>query len=98
MKRCGFGDVVPEESCVSVQYNSFLEYHDEPYDSTYLRGRPQKINLKDGEVLPGLAMAIQSMKKNEISLFLIHPSLGYGQLGCPPRIPPGKYFKLVVFI
>ena len=28
------------------------------------------------------------MKKDEISMFLIHPDFYMGALGCPPRIPP----------
>jgi len=31
--------------CVSVHYNAYLEYGDEPFDSTYLRRRPQSFNL-----------------------------------------------------
>ena len=30
---------------VSVHYNAYLEYGDEPYDSTYLRTRPESYNL-----------------------------------------------------
>jgi len=30
---------------VLVHYNAYLEYGDEPYDSTYLRTRPESYNL-----------------------------------------------------
>ena len=32
-------------SCVLVHYNAYLEYGDEPYDSTYLRTKPETYNL-----------------------------------------------------
>jgi len=30
---------------ISVHYNGYLEYGDEPFDSTYLRRKPQSFNL-----------------------------------------------------
>jgi len=32
-------------NCIIVHYNAYLEYGDEPYDSTYLRMRPESYNL-----------------------------------------------------
>lgn len=39
-------------------------------------------------MIPGLEIAISSMKKFEKALFIIQPDLAYGELGCEPRIPP----------
>jgi len=40
-----------------------------------------------GVLLPGIEIAILSMKKCEKSEYIIQPQLAYGPLGCPPRIP-----------
>ena len=37
------------------------------------------------QLLPGLEIAIKSMKKNEQSEFLISSTYGFGEFGCPPR-------------
>ena len=86
----GYGIVVPEAACVTVHYNAYVEYGYEPYDSSWLRGRPIRFRLNRSCVIPGLDIAIKTMKKGEHARFLIHPDLGYGKFGCPPRIPPGK--------
>ncbi|XP_069692399.1 inactive peptidyl-prolyl cis-trans isomerase FKBP6-like isoform X2 [Periplaneta americana] len=83
----GSGSLVPEGAYVTVHYNAYVEYGDEPYDSTWLRGQPLSFRLQRGYVIIGLDVAISSMKKGETSRFLIHPDLGYGKMGCPPRIP-----------
>lgn len=43
--------------------------------------------LEDSGLLPGVEIAIRSMSIGEHSRFLIHHSLMYGELGCPPDIP-----------
>lgn len=83
----GEGPIVPEEAIVRTHYNGFVEYNDEPFDSTRLRGEVFKFRLKYGSVIPGWEIAIRTMKKGEISQFLISPAYGFGELGCPPRIP-----------
>jgi FK506-binding protein 6 len=80
---------VPENAVVTVHYGAYVEYDDEPYDSTWMRGCPLKCDLYRG-FIPGLFVGIASMKKGEISRFLIHPDMGYGKMGCPPRIPQSK--------
>ena len=40
-----------------------------------------------GEVLPGYEIAIRSMRKGEVSRFLIKPEYMFGKMGCPPRVP-----------
>ena len=34
------------------------------------------------------------MKKTELARFLIHPAYAFGEIGCPPRIPPNATSKL----
>ncbi|ESO12443.1 hypothetical protein HELRODRAFT_158977 [Helobdella robusta] len=41
-----------------------------------------------GNTIEGFEVAVASMKKREVSRFLICPEYAYGSRGCPPRIPP----------
>ena len=41
----------------------------------------------DGSV-PGMHVAVSTMKKGEKSRFIFRPEYYYGELGCAPRIPP----------
>ncbi|KAF2880877.1 hypothetical protein ILUMI_25293 [Ignelater luminosus] len=86
--REGYGSVLPEKGSVTIHYNAYFEYNDEPFDSTYLRKQPLNFVLNQGYVLPGLDYAVSTMKLNEKSQFLIHFDYAYGKLGCAPRIPP----------
>lgn len=45
----GVGPMVPEGAFVRVHYNGYLEYCDEPYDSSRLRGRDQQFRLGNGQ-------------------------------------------------
>eukprot|EP00057_Strongylocentrotus_purpuratus_P001741 XP_001201219.3 PREDICTED: inactive peptidyl-prolyl cis-trans isomerase FKBP6 [Strongylocentrotus purpuratus] len=72
---------------LTVHYNCYVEYSDEPYDSTRLRNRPERCKLGAGSVIPGMDLALSTMRTGEMSKFLIHPDHAYGKLGVPPRIP-----------
>lgn len=87
----GIGSIVPEGSMVRIHYSGRFEYADEPFDSSYLQGnkRPKTFKLGEGILLPGMELGICTMKRGEISHFLIHPDYYMGELGCPPRIPGG---------
>lgn len=85
----GVGQIVPEDSIVLIHYVAHFENIIEPFDVSYLHGnRPRRCSLGEGELLPGLEIAIKTMRKGEHARFLIHPDLAYRELGCPPRIPP----------
>lgn len=71
-----------------VHYNGYLEYSDEPYDSSRLRNQPQRFHLGQGEVIAGWDLGVATMKKSEIARFLIKSEYAFGSMGCPPRIPP----------
>lgn len=79
---------VPNRATITIHYSLYLEGQDEPYDSSILRGKCERYILDDGQLLPGLEIAIKSMKKKEHSEFLISSAYGFGEFGCPPRIPP----------
>lgn len=88
--NAGVGEAIPDRASVTFHYNAFLEHSDEPFDSTLLRGRPERKLLDDGELLPGLNLAIKTMRCGETSRFLIWPQYAFGKTGCPPRIPGGE--------
>ncbi|XP_077995368.1 inactive peptidyl-prolyl cis-trans isomerase FKBP6-like [Glandiceps talaboti] len=87
MIKGGMGETIPPSSYCKIHYNGYLEYSDEPYDSTRLRNKPQTLKLGEGMCIPGLEIAVASMRKGEFSRFLVKPEYGYGKQGCPPRIP-----------
>ena len=76
---------VPSRATITIHYSLYLEGQDEPYDSSILRGKCERYILDDGQLLPGLEIAIKSMKKKEHSEFLISSAYGFGEFGCPPR-------------
>ncbi|XP_066148446.1 inactive peptidyl-prolyl cis-trans isomerase FKBP6 [Euwallacea fornicatus] len=86
--QVGYGNKPDPKSIVRVHYNAYIEFNEEPFDSTYARKTPHQFVVATGEVLPGLDIAVQSMQLNEMSQFLIKPHLAYGTQGCLDRIPP----------
>lgn len=83
----GIGGDIPSEAVVIFHYSAFLEYSDEPFDSTHLRNKPERKRLDGSGLLPGVNIALKTMRKNETSRFLIKPHYAFGKMGCPPRIP-----------
>ncbi|KAL8162931.1 hypothetical protein V2J09_014420 [Rumex salicifolius] len=57
-------------------------------DPTGEKATPFKFKLGQHEVINGLDEGIGTMKKGEKAIFTIPPSLGYGEAGYPPHIPP----------
>lgn len=86
----GVGHCIPDGASVTFHYSAFLEYSDEPFDSTMLREQPERKLLDAGEMIPGLNVAIKTMRRGEKSRFLIQPQYAFGEVGCPPRIPGGE--------
>ncbi|XP_055386503.1 inactive peptidyl-prolyl cis-trans isomerase shutdown [Condylostylus longicornis] len=88
--------IVPDRARVSIQYTSYAEDSSKTFDSTYLRGKPHTFHTGNHEVLPGIEEAVKTMKLEEESQFIISYKLLYGELGCPPRIPPKKDYLFVI--
>ena len=76
---------IPEKGTVTIHFSIRLEYQDEPFDSTYFRGRPERYRLDDGQLLPGIEIGIKTMKNKELAEFLIDSNYAFGEMGCPPR-------------
>lgn len=98
-RREGVGEKVPEGAQVSIKYIGYFEYQDEPFDSSYAHGSgPDVFRLGQGQVIPGLELGISTMRKHEISVFLIKADYAYGPLGCQPRIPPNQEVLFAVYL
>ncbi|CAG9770735.1 unnamed protein product [Ceutorhynchus assimilis] len=86
--REGYGNY-PEENCIArIHYNSYTEFSETPFDCTYARKKPMSVTIGKTSIIPGLHYAIQTMKINELSQFLIGPELAYGEMGVFERILP----------
>merc|ERR1711981_994967 len=76
-----------EKGSITIHYSLSIEGQDEPFDSTYLRGKCERHRLDDNRLIPGLSIAVRSMKNHEKSEFIIGPEYAFGDMGCPPRVP-----------
>lgn len=86
--RAGDGPVVPEHANVLFHYNCYIgEDAVQPFDSTWLRNVPHRSSLEHVTV-PGLMIAMRTMRRGERCRVVMTHEYGYGAMGCPPRIPP----------
>lgn len=77
----GIGDVMGRRKTrLHWSYSMFNEKADDSYDSSFMGGEHVKINLWD-EVMPGIWLALETMKKGEESQFVIDYKLMFGELG-----------------
>ncbi|XP_025999400.1 inactive peptidyl-prolyl cis-trans isomerase FKBP6 isoform X2 [Astatotilapia calliptera] len=83
----GEGPPVPENASVLIHYSGFLEYSDQPFETTTHLKYPQMMKLGRDVTLAGLELGLLTMKKGEFSRFLLQPQYAYGEMGCPPFIP-----------
>jgi FK506-binding protein 6 len=87
--RPGDGIPIPDNSKIYVHYVCTADGSlGEPYDSTVSRGHPHAIDFRNSDVLVGLFLSIKSMSLREVAKFWIRYDYAFGELGCPPRIPP----------
>ncbi|RXG72334.1 Inactive peptidyl-prolyl cis-trans isomerase FKBP6 [Armadillidium vulgare] len=96
----GVGPDIPREAQVVFHYSAYLEYADEPFDSTLLRNQPQRAYLNEEDTLPGIKIGLRTMRTKEKARIpyqtpsmLLVSDFGFNfsitkKLGCPPRIPP----------
>ena len=59
------------------------------FDSSWERGRPFKFAVGGGKAIKGWDRGVRGMKVGGRRKLVIPASLGYGDMGAPPVIPPG---------
>lgn len=84
----GEGPPVPENASVIMHYSAFLEYSNQPFETTLNVKYPRIMKLGRDVTLAGLELGLLTMMKGEFSRFLFQPQYAYGNMGCPPFIPP----------
>lgn len=84
----GVGPLIPENCTIILHYNAYVsDNKSEPFDSTWLRNQPHRCSLEE-LMVPGLAVAVRSMRRGEQCRVVVSPKYGFGDMGCRPRIPP----------
>ncbi|XP_071538446.1 inactive peptidyl-prolyl cis-trans isomerase FKBP6 [Panulirus ornatus] len=96
--RPGIGGGIPSKASVTFHYNCYIQFVDEPFDSSFLRNKPEKKVVDSGDMLPGLNIAIKTMRKNETSRFLIRSQYAFKEVGCPPRIPGNETILYEIYV
>ena len=76
----GVGSDLPANSTVTFNYNCYLEYGDEPFDSSHFIRKPRKTCLADPDVIKGLAIGLRSMRLKEKARFLIRHDYAFGKV------------------
>ncbi|XP_040574909.1 peptidyl-prolyl cis-trans isomerase FKBP4 [Lepeophtheirus salmonis] len=74
---------------VTVHYTGTLHSDGSKFDSSRDRGDQFKFKVGVGQVIKGWDIGIMSMYIGEKSVFTIQSDFGYGDMGSPPKIPPG---------
>ncbi|XP_063047978.1 inactive peptidyl-prolyl cis-trans isomerase FKBP6 [Engraulis encrasicolus] len=83
----GEGPLVPRDASVLVKLSGYLEYADEPFESTSKYKYPRMMKLGRDVTVMGLEVGLLTMQKGELANFLLRPEYAYGKMGCPPLIP-----------
>ncbi|XP_037305170.2 inactive peptidyl-prolyl cis-trans isomerase FKBP6 [Pungitius pungitius] len=86
--QSGEGPPIPENASVLIHYSGFLEYSHRPFETTTHFKYPRMMKLGRDVTLAGLEMGLLTMRRGEFARFLFQPQYAYGDMGCPPLIPP----------
>ncbi|KAE8752448.1 hypothetical protein FOCC_FOCC000919 [Frankliniella occidentalis] len=94
--REGIGEIISPNALVRLHYEGYMEFNEVPFDSTLLRGQSAEFVLGCSGMIPGLDMGVATMRSREKAEFILQPSVAFGAIGCPPRIPPNSEVLFVV--
>jgi FKBP-type peptidyl-prolyl cis-trans isomerase len=83
----GTGQEVKSGDTVVMHYRGTLEDGTQ-FDSSYDRGEPFTTQIGVGQVIQGWDQGVPGMKVGGKRKLTIPASLGYGEQGAPPSIPP----------
>ncbi|NXU59200.1 FKBP6 isomerase, partial [Turnix velox] len=72
----------------AVKFSGYLEECSEPFCTSSYSKYPRLMKLGEDITLLGLEIGLLTMKKGEVARFVFTPRYAYGQMGCPPVIPP----------
>jgi cyclophilin family peptidyl-prolyl cis-trans isomerase len=86
----GSGETPETGTAVSVHY-SFSTLEGEILDDTRARGEPFTFSYNEQRVLPGLEMAIGTMRPGAQLVAIIPPELAWGAQGLPPALAPDSF-------
>lgn len=81
-------ELTTQNARIAIHYNAYLENEAIAFDSSYLRGHPVVFEIGKEEIMPGIELAVKSMREGEESQFVISYKLLLGEMGCPPRVKP----------
>lgn len=73
---------------LSLDYDARVEGHDEPFDSSEMRGGPMRLTLGSGAVIPGLEAGLAGIRPGETRHITIPPYLAYGDRGIAGGLIP----------
>lgn len=76
----------------------YLEHEIEPFESSIYEGKPTRLSLLEGPIIPGLLEALLTMREGETANIMIRPSMAYGALGVFGTIPEEAtlFYRVVV--
>ena len=86
----GRGATPAEGQVVVVHFTGWLE-DGKKFDSTRERGKPFGFPLGSGQVIKGWDEGVRGMHVGGKRRLVVPPSLGYGNRGIPPVVPPNAY-------
>jgi peptidylprolyl isomerase len=87
--KVGDGQEVKKGDEVIINYTGTLE-DGTKFDSSFDTGKPFETKIGVGEVIEGWDQGVVGMKVGGERHLVIPPSLGYGDQGVPPKIPPNS--------
>lgn len=97
-EECKSAKQIRPNSTILFDCIGYIEFQNEPFDSTINDGKPRKLDLNEGPILFSLLKALLNLHEGERANILIHPSFAYGELGCFPVVPANAFLYYSVKI